>query len=96
MKLKGYKCGCCGMWFRSSDEVQRKFDQDEGFGICPVCASEIEQENESEWARLEHLVGSALNETNRAKFYGYELAVRRGIILQMIDEGVVQFVIKRR
>lgn len=81
--------------FRSTDEEQRKFDQDEGCGICDGCAREIEEQNEREWKKMEEYVYASLNETNRAKFLAYDQDLRRGIILEMIDHGVLKFVIKR-
>lgn len=81
--------------FRSTDEEQRKFDQDEGYGICQECADEIEEKNEKEWQRLEEQVAASLSPANREKFLAYELALRRGLILQMIDDGVLKFVITR-
>jgi hypothetical protein len=36
-KEAGFTCGCCGTWFQSTITKQRKFDQDEGYGICPDC-----------------------------------------------------------
>lgn len=33
-----FECGCCGEGFKSTLKNQRKFDQDNGYGICPDCA----------------------------------------------------------
>jgi muconolactone delta-isomerase len=33
-----FECGCCGSGFISTYAKQRKYDQDNGFGICPKCA----------------------------------------------------------
>ena len=95
MTFSNFQCGCCGVLFRSTDEEQRKFDQDEGYGICDGCAREIEEQNEREWKKMEDFVAASLNETNRAKFLAYDQDLRRGIMLQMIDDGVLKFVIKR-
>lgn len=32
-----FSCGCCGENFRSTLAIQRIFDQDAGYGICPEC-----------------------------------------------------------
>jgi hypothetical protein len=32
-----FECGCCGTFFESTYEKQKRFDQDNGFGICPKC-----------------------------------------------------------
>lgn len=52
-------------------------------------------QNEREWKKMEDFVAASLNETNRAKFLAYDQDLRRGIILEMIDHGVLKFVIKR-
>jgi hypothetical protein len=33
-----FECGCCGKSFTSTYEKQRKFDQDNGYGMCASCA----------------------------------------------------------
>lgn len=43
MKKVRYNCGCCGLDFYSTPEVNRLFDQDEGYGICPSCFSEFKE-----------------------------------------------------
>lgn len=35
--LADFECGCCGESFESTYEKQRRFDQDNGYGICPSC-----------------------------------------------------------
>jgi len=32
-----FTCGCCGEGFDSTYKAQRKYDQDNGYGICPRC-----------------------------------------------------------
>lgn len=32
-----FTCGCCGDWFQSTVKIQRKYDQDEGYGMCRSC-----------------------------------------------------------
>jgi hypothetical protein len=32
-----FECGCCGTGFESTYREQRRFDQDNGYGICPSC-----------------------------------------------------------
>jgi hypothetical protein len=34
-----FTCGCCGSFFNGNIEFQKKFDQDDGYGICDDCAS---------------------------------------------------------
>ena len=92
--MSWFICGCCGCAFQSTDDEQRKFDQDDGYGICPPCAYEIEAQNERQWMELENFVAQNMNEANREKFLSYELPLRRGLIAEMIDAGVIKFVIK--
>ena len=33
-----FDCSCCGTGFESTYEVQHKYDQDAGYGLCPSCA----------------------------------------------------------
>jgi hypothetical protein len=90
--MKIFKCGCCGSGFESKKQDQ---DQDKGFGICPRCSELNKKENELEWQKIEQKVGSSLNFKNRKKFWEMEKEVRRGLILQMIEEEVICFSIKR-
>ena len=32
-----FDCGCCGTSFKSTYAEQRKYDQDDGYGICTAC-----------------------------------------------------------
>jgi len=32
-----FECGCCGTGFKANIAEQLKFDQDQGYGICPDC-----------------------------------------------------------
>ncbi len=33
-----FECSCCGTFFESTIEKQRRFDQDNGYGLCVGCA----------------------------------------------------------
>lgn len=33
-----FECGCCGESFKSTYRTQKKYDQDNGYGICPKCS----------------------------------------------------------
>ena len=35
--LASFTCSCCGEWFQSTIAVQKKHDQDAGYGMCPKC-----------------------------------------------------------
>ena len=96
VEFRNFQCGCCGALFRSTDEEQRKFDQDEGWGICDECAIEIDAQNEREWQSAIKTLADGLNEINRAKFYSLDVEVQKGLVLQAIEDGVLRFSISRR
>lgn len=89
-----FTCGCCGSCFQSTHEVQDKFDQDRGYGICPRCDEWISGRNEKEWQKTEKLVADALSEKNRKSFLSMETEVRRGLCLEMMDAGLITWTIK--
>jgi len=41
-----FTCGCCGESFRSTLTLQKKFDQDAGYGICPNCEKYYPESND--------------------------------------------------
>ncbi len=85
-------CGCCGDGFSTKEQDP---EHDEGFGVCPSCVEWMAERNEADWQRLEEKVAAALNETNRERFRAFDLGVRRGIMLKMIEEGIITWGIKR-
>ncbi len=91
-----FLCGCCGCGFDSTTEEQRKFDQDEGWGICDECAIQIDAQNEREWQSAIKKLGDSLNEVNRLKFYSLDVEIQKGLVLQAIEDGVLRFSISRR
>ena len=91
---KCLQCGCCGNYFDVWAGYKDQ-DQDAGFGICKKCQGWIDQRNEDHWKKLEAKVANSLNEKNRARFLSFELGVRRGFILKMMDEGVITWQISR-
>lgn len=94
-QLRVFKCSCCGSLFRAEASEQAKFGKDHGYGMCHRCAGEQALANELEWMALEQKVAKALNPTNSRTFLNFELEVRRGIILSMIDEGLITFEVRR-
>lgn len=84
-------CGCCGAAFRGPRDERH----DDGFGECASCTDRADIENERQWKEMTAKVANALNEKNRAKFLGYERTVQRGIILDMMDDGVIKWEISR-
>ena len=83
-------CGCCGTGFRGEQSPEH----DTGYGNCPECENWIRLKNEKEWQRIEKLVADSLKPENRQKFLAYEMPVRRGIVLTMIDEGIITWGIR--
>ena len=55
-----------------------------------------ELENEKEWQKAEALVRESLSEKNREQWDTMELEVKRGMILEMIEEGILFWTIKGR
>ena len=85
-------CSCCGMRFRGKQDS----NHDKGFSNCPDCAQEIEIKNESQWDRIRDKVANALSPKHRQKFLVMEVALQRGIMLKMMDEGVIKWTIGGR
>lgn len=83
-------CGCCGKNFRTWPEYKDQ-DCDKGYGTCEPCQTWQSERNEAEWVKLEEKVINAFNEKNRIKFMEYEKEVRRGLILEMIDDGIISY-----
>ena len=84
-------CGCCGAAFRGP----RDPDHDKGFGTCKSCTKRIADREEADWVKLTAKVAAALNEKNREKFLGYDVELQRGIMLAMMDDGVIKFEVSR-
>lgn len=41
MKLAWFTCGCCGSGFQSFPEIQKRFGQDAGYGMCDGCVDDF-------------------------------------------------------
>lgn len=91
-----FTCGCCGDGFSSTLEEQARHDQDTGYGICPRCEEWIGGRQDAEWRKTQKLVAESLNPANRAKFLGFDEELQRGIVAQMIDEGILTYEVSRR
>ena len=70
-------CGCCGACC------------EKGKGLCPKCQREENERNEAEWQKAEKMIADGLNPTNREKFLAMELELRRGLVLQAIEDGIL-------
>ena len=84
-------CGCCGAAFRGPRDPRH----DKGFGTCKSCEKRIAEREENDWRKLTAKVAAALNEKNRAKFLAYDLELQRGILISMMDDGVIKWEISR-
>lgn len=92
-RLKWFGCDCCGASFQDYLSNQAHHDKDDGCGLCVECDKMIAEKNEEEWIKIEDKVVNSLNPVNRAKFLAYELGVRRGLILEMMDAGLIKWTI---
>lgn len=91
---KHLSCGCCGTWFLTWSGYKDQ-DQDKGFGICRECQADIEAKNEAMWVELENKVGNSLRtQERRDRFWGFEVGVRRGLLLKMMDDGVIGYQVR--
>ena len=84
-------CSCCGRGFMG----QQDRDHDKGYSDCPECAAQAEIRNEADWDRLKFMVAQALNPTNRAQFLAMEKGLQRGLMLKMMEDGIIKWRIKR-
>lgn len=84
-------CGCCGAWFRGHQDLEH----DAGYGECTECKQLITAENERDWDKLRDKVAASLNINNRIKFLSYDKEIQRGLMLEMMEDGIINFVVKR-
>ena len=80
-------CGCCGTGFTG----QRDWNHDRGFGTCPECEAWMAANNETMWRTLTADVARALNPKNRRIFLRQSTDVQRGILLTMMERGVIKW-----
>ncbi len=59
--------------------------------LCDECYTT----DENEWKKIEQQFASHLSEKNRIVFIKMEIALRRGIVLEAIDDGVITYKINR-
>jgi hypothetical protein len=83
-------CSCCGSvsWRGKQDP-----NHDSGYGTCVDCQAWIDERNEQDWNRLRDKVAAALNDKNRAHFLAMEMELQRGIMLKMMDDGLIAWTI---
>ncbi len=89
-----YTCNCCGKVYRGNHPQDS--NRDTGFGECPECVTMKTRQNEADWRRLEEKVRVALSPKNAAHFLSLETGVKRGMILQMMDDGIITHHVVRR
>ena len=80
-------CGCCGTGFSG----KRDWSHDLGFGTCPDCAEWMAADNEKRWRKITADVARALNPKNRRIFLRHSTDVQRGILLTMMEKGVIKW-----
>lgn len=85
---KMFTCHCCG---GPAPADKQDPQRDKGFGTCSQCRTWLNSRGEDEWRKLEGKVRAGLKPNNQERWDGLELEVRRGFILQMIDEGVISW-----
>jgi hypothetical protein len=84
-------CGCCGASFLG----EQSDDNDNGFGTCQDCVTWIGERDNKRWRRSTAHVAMALNKTNRRDFLRMDTELQRGIICQMIEDGIVTFAVTK-
>jgi hypothetical protein len=89
-------CDCCGSEYHDKDPQRwvnvKDFIHGTQFGVCEKCEGWIEEKNEKKWQRHEASFLSFLEkDENKERFLAMEKEVRRGLILQAIEEGIVDF-----
>ena len=64
--------------------------------LCQTCLDWEYLDNERYWDKLKAAVANALlkNEKNRQEFLAMPMELQRGVILAMIDEGIIRFEIR--
>jgi len=64
--------------------------------ICQTCLDWEYLDNERYWDKLKAAVANALlkNEKNRQEFLAMPMELQRGVILAMLDEGIIRFEIR--
>jgi len=89
-------CGCCGRYYPVKPGIKSEYDQDTGYGTCPECKYIEDDSNEAEWIKMENLFANSLSLDNATKFRALELEVRRGLLLEALDDKIITYEINRR
>jgi hypothetical protein len=92
---ENFECSCCGTMFRSTIELQAKWDVDTGYGYCDRCSKDLEDRNEREWRKAEKTFSEALSPNNKDQFWNMPMEERRGLLIQAMDDGILQWRINR-
>ena len=59
---------------------------------CIACVTNLTKANEKDWGKMETMVAKSFKkDANRTKFWGLETEARRGLILRMIEDGVISY-----
>ena len=87
-----YTCHCCG---GVAVEDHQDPHRDQGFGTCDRCRTWLEMREGEEWRKMREVVRQALNPANRAKWDAMPDDDQRVIVLQLMDEHLLTWTVKR-
>ncbi len=93
-RRRTFRCGCCGADFLSTAVDQAKHDQDAGYGICERCVDWIAGKDAKRLAKMESTLADALNPENRAKFLAMDDGMRRAMVGEALEAGVMTFEVR--
>jgi len=79
-------CGSCGnaSWYGEQDP-----QHDTGYGTCVACDEWIGERETAIWRTQRDRVAASLNETNRAQFLSMDESLQRGIMGEMVEDGIL-------
>ncbi len=89
------RCGCCGEDFKTWKGYSDQ-DQDDGYGICRKCQGGISEHDEAEWDKAIKVMEDSLNKDNLDVFHAMNREEQKDYVLEAIQDGVMEVVIKRR
>jgi len=86
---KWLDCGCCGddfqIWKGYTDQ-----DQDDGYGICQQCQSEIQERNEAELDKIAQEIAAVMKPATRDAYLAKSVEDQRMFALQCVNKGLVK------
>jgi len=94
-KKQTLTCGCCGDYFRTWDGYTDQ-GQDKGYGICKSCQTDIAEDDKRQMDKAIKLIKDALNRKNSKHFSSMPRIQQEYVVLQAIDNGIMNFKIRRQ